>query len=186
MKRTHQHAAVPESLKRGRGRASAAPFGSVMALQRGAGNRAVAGLLARDAKTAPKEAKAANTVVIPGLGTIEIESMQLPWGGSIAGHSQGASREAGITTAKELIFTSKMGKHSQALWAESLRGEARDVDVRVGELHLKLKGALVSSYSIGSGGDVPIESWTLSVESIEIVRTEQKTPPAPAPEPVRG
>jgi len=177
MKRTYQHAAVPGSLKRGR--APAAPFASVMALQRGAGNRAVGGLLARDAK---KDDKPATSVTIPGIGTIAIESMQLPMGRSVGvAQGAGASREPGLTTAKEVFFTSKTGKHSQQLWMEALNGEGKDVEVRMGKLRLRLKGAMVSSYSIGSGGDAPLESWALSVESIEVVRAEEK-----APEPVRG
>jgi hypothetical protein len=38
---------------------------------------------------------------------------------------------------------------------------------------VRLKGAVVSSYTVGSSGDPPSESWSLNAESVEFVQPEK-------------
>jgi hypothetical protein len=85
-------------------------------------------------------------------------------------HTVGASGSKDHDSPKEMLFTSKVGPHSTMLWQSSLWGEGKDVEVisptRGGTLRIKLKKALVSSYTVAGGGDEPIETWTLTAESI--------------------
>lgn len=150
---------------------------AVLALQRSAGNRAVTRLLARDAtKTGPKpkEEKAPVTgprVVFPGIGEIPIESFQ--WGTLRSVPPPSRDDDIGKSQPTEIIITSKIGEHSPALMRASLQGEAREVEIiwPQGEggavLRLELKAALVSNYSLSSGGDTPTETWSLNFESVE-------------------
>jgi hypothetical protein len=170
MKRTNQHAAVPTVPLTGRRSPSATPLASVLALQRGAGNRAVAGLLARDPKTAEK--KETRVAIFPGIGEIPLEGFQLP-----ANHpgSTGSARPA----PKEVILSSKSGPHSQLLWRESLYGRPKDVELVLGTLRIKLKGALVTGYQLGGSGNEPVETWTLNADSIEFVTEDGAKTDAP-------
>ena len=167
MKRTQQPAAVPDSLARGRGRPARTPAGGVFALQRSVGNRAVAGLLQRDTKEKTDQ----RVVVIPGIGTIPIESFHLPL--TRPGSTTSGGKDA---SPKDVVFSSKQGAHSTMLLRSSLWGEGKDVEVivttRNGTMRIKLSKALVSSYSIGGSGgtgDAPLETWTLTAESITFV-----------------
>lgn len=184
MKHTHQHAAVPDTPERGRARAPTTPLGGVLALQRGAGNRAVAGLLARDTKTKPKETKNSQVVVFPGIGEIPIESLQM----DVQRHPGGTAGSGGSieeARPRSLTLTSRQGDHSTQLFREALNGEAKDIEVILirptGTMRIKLKRALVSNYSVGSGGDQPTETWTLDAMSIEVVigDVEKRKEPSP-------
>lgn len=144
---------------------------AVLELQRGAGNRAVSSLLARapDTKEKPKEATATGTrATLPGVGTVPLQSVQ--FGGSARpGHGRG--REGEKQTSGDIVLSSRVGAHSQALLKASLDGKPMTVEVVIagGEstFRLELKGAIISSYSTGSGGGEELETWTLNFESME-------------------
>jgi Type VI secretion system effector, Hcp len=128
----------------------------VLALQRTAGNRAVNALLARQAVETTTDADTHTRVVLPGIGSVPLLSFS--WSVGYAGRSH------------EMQFQSEEGDHSAKLMRASIDGTAMDVEViapRGGvTMHVFLKGALVSSYTLSSG-DRPTESWTLNYASIE-------------------
>ena len=148
----------------------------LLALQRSAGNRAVAAILARDAKAPPKpkEDKAAPPkpagphVMIDGIGVIPLESFQ--WGSQRGPGGHGG----GQPQATEMQLSSKIGPHSTDLFRATLSGEARDAEIvhptKDGELRIKLKGAMVSSYSVSGEGKDAMESWTLNFTGVEFKR----------------
>src|SRR5215210_621487 len=163
------------------------PAADVLALQRTAGNRAVGALLARQPKpAAPKEKPkepapvTGNRVVFPGIGTIPVESVQMGGGRNITNPSgTGSGREGGAPAISEIVITSLQGEHSTALFRASLDGKGADVEVILEsgkqKMVLKLKNALVSSYSVsGHGGDKPLESWTLNFTAIEFEHQGQE------------
>ena len=146
---------------------------NLLALQRSAGNRAVAAMLARDAKAPPKpkDDKAAPPkptgpyVTIEGIGVIPLESFQ--WGA----HRGPGGHGGGQPQVTEMQLSSKVGPHSTDLFRATLSGEAHDAEIvyptKDGELRIKLKGAMVSSYSMSGEGKDAIESWTLNFTGIE-------------------
>jgi hypothetical protein len=129
----------------------------------GFGNQALAALIARDAtKEKPKEKPAVTgpRVEFPDIGAVPIESMQ--WAGG------GRPRGRGQDRPSEITFTSKVGDHSSDLMRQALEGKAHDVEVFFGSTKFKLKGAMVSSYTTGAGGEKePLETWTLNFQAIE-------------------
>src|SRR5215210_4225373 len=91
---------------------TAAPAAQVLHLQRQAGNRAVAALLARaPAETAPADAPPKDThVVVPKLGTIVVHSF------SMGGASRpGSDRGTGKPNVRDVVLSSDQGKHSSDL-----------------------------------------------------------------------
>jgi type VI secretion system secreted protein Hcp len=173
----------------------------VLELQRMAGNRAVNALVARDPKTKPPPKPAAkpkpkprpdhNYVLIEGMDPIEFESASF---GSSTPHvtgatGQGANREAAAPKVTEVMITSRLGPHSTEIFQAAMWGGGRSAEVvfvKNGQPYLtvKLKNALVSSYSVsGHGGDShdqPMESWTLNAEKIEYETAgEGSSKPAP-------
>jgi hypothetical protein len=157
MERTGRRALEHDS-QHSAGRQQAAPAGML-----GLSNQAFAALVARDAtKEKPKE-KAPVTgprVVFPDIGAVPIESMQWAGGGRPPGGGQ--------DRPSEVTFTSKVGDHSSDLMRQALEGKAQDVEVFLSGTKFKLKGAMVSSYSTGAGGEnEPLESWTLNFQAIE-------------------
>ena len=141
------------------------------ALPLGVRNHALAAMLARDAtKEKPKETKPAEVtgsrVVFPDL-TVPIDSMQWASGGGRPGEDQ----------PSEITFTSKVGAHSSDLMRASLQGKAQDVEVFMGGMKIKLKGAMVSSYSTSSGHEKePMESWTLNFQGVAFEREGETKP----------
>jgi type VI secretion system (T6SS) effector Hcp len=137
-------------------RSKLGPGDPVLALQRSAGNRAVGALLARQPAETATDADTQTRVVLPGIGTVPLLSFS--WNVGYNGRST------------ELQLQSVQGDHSAKLARASIDGTAMDVEViapRGGvTMHIFLKGALVSSYSLSSG-DRPTESWTLNYVSIE-------------------
>ena len=135
----------------------------VLALQRSAGNRAVADMLAR----APAEKGATGSVQIKGLGEIRVSGGNLEeWTGK------------GSPDAVELA--SEPGKHSPKL--EKLSKERADMDVKVsiaaaqkegdelnvgGGTVLDIKGARVRGYAVEDG----METWRL-VDFTAVNRTK--------------
>jgi type VI protein secretion system component Hcp len=148
----------------------------LFALQRSAGNRAVAAMLARDAKAParPKGDKAAPPkpagphVTIEGIGVIPLESFQ--WGSQRGPGGHGG----GQPHVTEMQFSSQLGPHSNDLFRATLSGEAHDAEIvyptKDGELRIKLKGAMVSSYSTSGEGKDAMESWTLNFTGVEFKR----------------
>ncbi len=139
----------------------------LIALQRTAGNHAVARLIAREA--APKKAPepAQGLAVVDGLGTIPLLAVGLPQ------QMRGGSREKPITST-EVTLMSKMGEFSQQLQLASQRGDAFEVELLIGEkLRLKLHKALVSSFQESDQNGEPVDSWSLNAESIEFVTDDR-------------
>jgi len=151
----------------------------LLALQRGAGNRAVAAMLARDTKTPPKpkEDKAAPPkptgphATIEGIGLIALQSFQWSANQGAGGHGGGQSQ------VTEMQFSSKVGPHSNDLLRATLSGEAHDAEIvyptKDGELRIKLKGAMVSNYSMSGEGKDAMESWTLNFTGVEFKRPNE-------------
>ncbi len=144
----------------------------------GLSNHALAAMLARDAtkpKPKPNEPEAAEAtgsrVVFPDIGAVPIESMQWSGGGRPTGREQ--NRPSDVT------FTSKVGRHSSDLMRQMLQGKAQDLEVFIGGTKFKLKGAMVSSYSTGAGGEQDAtESWTVNFQAIEFEgQKEEDTAP---------
>jgi type VI protein secretion system component Hcp len=150
----------------------AGPAADVLALQRLAGNRAVAALVARTPRAeAPPQPKDTH-VIVPKLGTIPLLSFQ--WG-------VGGQDREGRSALKELSLSSEVGSHSSALWRAATDGTplgtVEVVLMKDGKPYgrIKLHNAMVSSYSTGgrSGGHhKPTETWSLNVESIEWVSAD--------------
>src|SRR5215210_1424942 len=136
----------------------------VLALQRGAGNQAVSGMLARTPDTKEKAATGP-TAKVGEIGTIPIESVNLD-ASRLAG--QGGTGRNRQEPPKELTLTSRIGKHSTALQKAAVDGTAMDVEIRIphGEktVVITVKGAMVSSYH-ASGES---ESWQLNAQSVSM------------------
>jgi type VI protein secretion system component Hcp len=175
-----------------------APAERMLALQRQIGNRAVGALLARTPKTkapakmpAPKPPQLKDGIyaVVPGMGTIQLQSAQLGASRQITSASgQGANREAAAPAISEISVTSEQGDHSTQLFRAALEGNLGTVEIRFVKagkpyMTIKLHNALVSSFSIsGHGGDTqgkPLESWTLNGDKIEYetAKAAPETPP---------
>ena len=141
----------------------------MLALQRSAGNQAVNAMLARtpDDKK-PQERKGSETVTLPDIGTIEVTSVGI---GQLAnpglGRGGGAGDKDKQSAVREITLSSHVGKHSAELQRALIDGKQMDVEVVMqrsgGVFRLKLKAAIVSSYST-SGED---ESWVLNFGAIE-------------------
>jgi hypothetical protein len=139
----------------------------MLALQRTAGNHAVAAMLAREA--APKQEPAHALAIVEGVGTIPLESVAL------GEAHKGGSREKPVTT-REVGVMSKQGDHSMALQLASQNGTAFEVELLIGEkLRVKLHKAMISAFSTadGHGGDGPMDSWTFNAESVEFLADER-------------
>jgi type VI protein secretion system component Hcp len=151
-----------------------------------AGNRAVTALVARDPKpkTPPPKAPANkqdppkhNYVAIEGMDPIFFESAH--FGQAQRPTTRGQERKAEPTTAPaEVNITTLLGDHSSELFRQSLQGKPFSAEVVFvkpdGQVYLrvKLKNAMISSYSVsGHGGgpdSKPMESWTLNAEKIDV------------------
>lgn len=158
----------------------------VLALQRTAGNRAVAALLARepDAPTPtdskgppPKQAEGPSGMraTLSGLGTIAVLSVGVQ-SSAPAGGPGGRGRGGDRPVVKEIAFTSTIGKHSAAVQQALIDGKAMDGEIVLsGGLTIIVKGAVVASYStLGTGDDKePLESWSINPTSIEYVAPQK-------------
>jgi hypothetical protein len=140
----------------------------MIALQRTAGNHAVAAMLAREAK--PKAEPAPGLAVLGGLGTIPLESV------SLSEPQRGGTREQ-PTTSREVMMMSKQGEHSQALQRASAEGTVFEAEILIGDkLKVKHHKAMVSSFVMSGSGDSmgePMDSWSLNAESIEFITDER-------------
>ena len=144
------------------------PAARILALQRTAGNHAVAAMLAREAK--PKQPEPAHAVAfVDGLGSIPLLAVGL------GETHKGGDREH-PTTSRDIPVTSKQGDFSAALALASQRGDVFEVELFVGDnVRIKLHKAMITSFSTanGSGGDGPMDSWSFNAESIEFVADER-------------
>jgi hypothetical protein len=127
------------------------PIHNVLALQRSAGNQAVAAMLARDpiaeeTKGGGKKETAVGHVKLAGIGQIEVSSFTV-------GGSSGK--------ATEYTFTSAVGSHSAKLIQAMIDGKAVDAEIDVQGMKLKLTKVHISSYSSTSVEGEPLETFTL-------------------------
>jgi len=127
------------------------PIHNVLALQRSAGNHAVATMLARDpiaeeTKGGRQKEAAVGHVTLAGIGVIEVSSVTI-------GGSSG--------NATEYTFTSTVGSHSAKLIQAMIDGKAVDAEIDVHGMKLKLTKVLVSSYSSTNVDGQPQETFTL-------------------------
>ena len=170
---TRKRSRPEDERERAATRSPPAPEHPLLELQRGAGNRAVSALLARDAKPKeeekPKDPAAAGThATLPDIGVIPLESVQF---GSRRGPGNARREKGEKDTSGEIVLTSRVGAHSQALMKASIDGQPMTVEIVIagggGSVKLVLKGALIASYSAGAGGHEAVESWTLDFASME-------------------
>ncbi len=127
------------------------PIHNVLALQRSAGNQAVAAMLARDpiaeeTKGGGQKEAAVGHVKLAGIGVIEVSSFTV-------GGSSGK--------ATEYTFTSTVGSHSAKLIQALIDGKAVDAEIDVQGMKLKLTKVLVSSYSTTNVEGQPQETFSL-------------------------
>ena len=156
----------------------------MLALQRQIGNRAVGALLARaPSKTPPKmpapkppELKDGIYAIVPGIGTIELNSAQIGMHRHTTSPAgRGTSREPAAPPT-EIMVTSHLGDHSDKIFRWSIGGEPATVEIRFikggkAYMTIRLHQALITSYSVsGHGGGVeerPLESWALQGTKVE-------------------
>ena len=104
------------------------------------------------------------------IGTIQLLSVSFPTSGP-GGTGRSAGREHKEPTVRELVVTSRIGEHSPDLVKAASDGKVMDVEITIpGErvIHLKLAGAIVSSYQTsGRGQPEEIETWTLNFQAVE-------------------
>jgi len=168
MRRMHDEERAAEERDKPSAPAPISSAARILALQRTAGNHAVAALLAREAK--PKQPEPAQAVAfVGGLGSIPLLAVGL------GEAHKGGDREH-PTTSRDIPVMSKQGEFSAALALASQRGDVFEVELFVGDkVRIKLHKAMIASFSTanGSGGDGPMDSWTFNAESIEFVADER-------------
>jgi type VI secretion system secreted protein Hcp len=115
---------------------------------------------------------------------IEIGSVQLGVGRGIrtpVGSS--AKREASAPNVSEVMITKLMDSTSPLLFQEALIGKASEAKIDLVEtghdqlnpyLEITLTNAMISGYSVSSGGDRPSESISLNFTKIEYKYTQYK------------
>jgi type VI secretion system secreted protein Hcp len=106
-------------------------------------------------------------------GWFELRSLQF---GSPRASTATPSGQDKAPRISEITATKSYDSASSALFRESLQGNPKDVTivfVRPGDsgspeeyLRIKLKGALIGSYSLSGGDDRPIETFSLNFEEI--------------------
>jgi hypothetical protein len=126
------------------------PLHNVLALQRSAGNQAVAAMLAREPDTA-----AAGHVTLTTIGKIPIRSFS----------RNSAPGRGDRDSAPELCFVSTLGEHSTKLSQAMTNGTAVDGEIDVKALKMQVKNAYVSQYQVAGEGD---ESWCLLPETARV------------------
>jgi type VI secretion system secreted protein Hcp len=106
---------------------------------------------------------------------IELQSLQFGTGRGIqTATGRGADREASAPSISEMVATKLMDLASSKLFLESLVGEGKKVQIdlcRTGEklevyMTYELEDTLISSYSVSSGGERPMESLSLNFTKI--------------------
>lgn len=88
-----------------------------------------------------------------------------------------SNREASHPSLSEFTFSKGMDDSSPYLFQESVTGESQKIEVHVTKtgsnqlesiVEYTLDSALISSYSISSGGDQPSESLSVSFTKVEM------------------
>jgi len=105
-------------------------------------------------------------------GWVEINSFQFGVGRGISSPTGGsADREASAPSISEIVVTKPMDKSSASWLDHALHGEGQKVEIDFCktdkdklEVYAKyeLEGAMVSGYSVSSGGDRPQESISIN------------------------
>jgi type VI secretion system secreted protein Hcp len=107
---------------------------------------------------------------------IELHSCQMGVGRHVTNPTgRGENREASAPAVSEIVVTKTTDAASTGLFRESLWGEGKmvkidfcttDKDKFEPYLQLELENTMVSSYSVSSGGDRPMESLSLNFTKI--------------------
>jgi type VI secretion system secreted protein Hcp len=111
-------------------------------------------------------------------GDIQLNSFQWGVGRGISGN--GAGREASVPSVSEIVVTKVLDSTSVALTQEALIGEPTSAEIDFAKpvrgvmqtyYKITLSDALISGYSMNSGGDRPTESLSLNFTKITFVST---------------
>ena len=157
------------------------PAEQVLALQRSAGNQAVARTLAvaRDAKAPPKpedkgeeQRKSAVSIEISGLGTIDLESLQIEGqrgpGSGGQGRGRPHEREGEQKPRMAVSATMRMNDKAAELQRALLNGKPFDsVVMRIGTLTVTMKNVMLTSVSVSGAGGAGEEIVSFSLEGEE-------------------
>ena len=144
------------------------PTDAVLALQRTAGNRAVAQMLAR----APAAKGATGTIQIGGVGTIKVS------GGNLAAWTEkGAVLDTVDVSSEKGRHSGKLEKHAEAgtktdvtVNISPAQKEGEELDVG-GGTKLEIKDAAVAGYAAEDG----VETWRLvGFQDVKRTRTTRK------------
>jgi type VI secretion system secreted protein Hcp len=106
---------------------------------------------------------------------IELHSFQFGVSRSLTAPTGGQDRESSAPSISEITVTKTMDKASPKLFGEALVGTGKNVEiffVLTGQdkvltyAKYTLENCMISSYSVSSGGDRPMESLSLNFEKI--------------------
>jgi type VI secretion system secreted protein Hcp len=116
-------------------------------------------------------------------GWIELGSCQFGVSRGVSSPTgRGANREASAPAVSEIVVTKTLECSSMLLFQESVKGIGKkvkidfcktDKDKLESYLVVELDNVLVSSYSVSSGGDRPMESLALNFTKINLTTTFQ-------------
>jgi len=135
-------------------------------------------------------ADAAIYMLIPGINGdatqnehvnwIEIDSLQFSITRAISDSAGTQNREASAPSVSEFTLTKEMDRASPLIFFDAVTGDkGNDVTIHITQtgastvtyVEYKLTNALVSAYSVSSGGDRPVETLALSFTAIEFKYT---------------
>ena len=129
-------------------------------------------------------------------GWVEVNSFQFGIGRGISSPTGGsADRESSAPSVSEIVVTKPSDVSSTAWMEASLFGAGVDVTIDFCKTHkdkleiyqyLKLWNAMVSGYSVSSGGDRPSESLSINFTKFEYGFNEQAASGAVAQTPKTG
>ena len=122
------------------------------------------------------------TIDIPACNRKCIELGSLQWGEqrSISTGGSGSPREASAPSLSEIVVTKTMDKSSVPIFVEALGGKGKQIDIFLVQpgaskpqtyAQYRLQNALISGYSISSGGDRPSESISFNYQKLETIVT---------------
>jgi Type VI secretion system effector, Hcp len=168
----------------------AAGGGGVLALQRSAGNRAVAEQLqvARDDTAVPMDTetkKGHATLTLGGIGSFEIESFG--WGGSNSPGAGGGAGQPDLTHVRIMAKKSQLGSAISTLAKAVATGQRIDkAELVQGSFQVQLHDVYIENWQTGSGDDETV-SFTLNFGSIHYGEEKKEgTSTARADDPGRG
>ena len=163
-------------------RARATSLDRLLTLQRAAGNRAVATVVARSPRAKPKPKpkpapkgpqglaeRRISHIVLSGLAPIEVVSWS--WQGGAIGGPAGAEG-----SVRELQITTRTGDHSSTLMSAITEGrEFAQAELVVygpqgGGFRVMLSRVMVTSYqnAPGASGEAPLENLGLSAQDVKV------------------